>query len=59
MTADSDRDVALERMADEYGGHVIRVLKMKVRVPSVPQDPEATLTLPVDGGEMIQVDVTD
>lgn len=58
VTADSDRDTAIERMADEYGGATLRVTKMAIKIPR-PRDAQAELTLPVEGGETITATATE
>lgn len=45
MTADTDRDSAIERMRDDWGGEQIRVIEMTVRVPR-PKDLTVSVTLP-------------
>lgn len=58
VTADSDRDTAIERMTDEYGGATLRVTKMTIKIPR-PRDAQAELTLPVEGGETITATTTE
>ena len=58
VTADSDRDAAIERMTDDYGGAIFRVTKMTIKIPR-PRDAKAELTLPVEGGETIKATVTE
>lgn len=53
ITADMDRDAAIERMRDYYGGEILRVIEMKVKVPR-PRDYVASITLPDEGGEVVQ-----
>lgn len=48
ITADTDRDAAIERMNDDFGGEFLRAFQIKVRVPRPPQTPVAILTLPDD-----------
>lgn len=45
MTADTDRDEAIERMNDTYGGEQVRVVEIRVEVPR-PKDLQASITLP-------------
>lgn len=52
VTADMDRDAAIERMNDDYGGEILRVVEMKVKVPR-PRDYVASITLPEEGGEVV------
>lgn len=56
MTADTDRDTALERMNDEYGGNVYRVIEMTVKVPR-PVDVKASMTLPDVAPEPVEIEV--
>lgn len=58
VTADSDRDSAVERMNDEYGGQTLRITKMAIKIPR-PRDAQAELTLPVEGGETITATATE
>lgn len=52
ITADMDRDAAIERMNDDFGGATLRVIEMKVKVPR-PSDIVASITLPEEGGEVV------
>lgn len=54
VVGDMDRDAAIERIRDDFGGEHVRVIKMAVKVP-VPRDPEATLTIPEGAAEEITV----
>ena len=56
MTADTDRNAALERMNDEYGGNVYRVIEMTVKVPR-PVDVKASMTLPDVAPEPVEIEV--
>lgn len=56
MTADTDRNAALERMNDEYGGNVYRVIEMTVKVPR-PVDLKASMTLPDIAPEPVEIEV--
>lgn len=58
VTADEDRDTAIERMSEDYGGQTLRVTEMTVKIPR-PRDAQAELTLPIEGGEIIKVAVTE
>lgn len=58
VTADEDRDTAIERMSEDYGGQTLRVTEMTVKIPR-PRDAQAELTLPIEGGETIKVAVTE
>lgn len=58
VTGDEDRDAAIERMADEYGGQTLRVTRTMIRVPR-PRDAQAELSLPVEGGETIRITATE
>lgn len=54
MTADTDRDLAIERMNDEYGGQTLRVIEMTVKVPR-PVDLKASMTLPNVAPEPVEI----
>ena len=56
VTADDDRDTAIERMCNNYGGQTLRVLELKLRIPR-PADTKTEITLPVEGGNTIKVEV--
>lgn len=58
VTADEDRDTAIERMSEDYGGQTLRVTEMTIKIPR-PRDAKANLTLPIEGGETIKVAVTE
>lgn len=45
VTADSDRDTAISRMNDDYGGAELRVIEVTLKVPR-PKDYLASITLP-------------
>ena len=54
ITADVDRAVAIERMADDHGGEVLRVVAVTVRIPAY-RDQQVTLTLPSGTNDRIEV----
>ena len=54
LTADVDRPRAIKRMADDYGGSILRVMRLTVKVPR-PRDYLASIVLPEDGGETMHV----
>jgi|GEM_PF-4288816 len=52
IVGDEDRDNAIERLRDDFGGEHIRVIEMKVKVPR-PRDYVASITLPEEDGEVV------
>lgn len=56
VTGDEDRDAAIYRMNDEYGGQTLRVIEMTVKVPR-PVDLKASMTLPDIAPEPVEIEV--
>ena len=56
VTGDEDRDTAIERMRDDYGGDILRVTRMTIKVP-VPKEATATMVLPEDVSTPVEVNV--
>lgn len=54
VAADTDRDVAIERLSDDHGGYHVRVIELKVAFP-VQADLQASFTVPADRAETVEV----
>lgn len=47
VTADMNRDAAIERLRDDFGGDIFRVVEMTVDLPGIP-DMKAEFVVPVE-----------
>ena len=54
VAADQERDVAIERLRDDFGGDHFRVVEMTLTLPA-PVDIQATATIPADKSETVKV----
>ncbi len=54
VAADADRDTAIDRLKDEYGGNFCRVVEMKVAIPNF-VDMHASFTVPAERVETVEV----
>ena len=54
VTADMNRDAAIERLRDEIGGNIFRVVEMTINLPDIP-DLQATFTVPAEKAEPVIV----
>lgn len=52
VTADADRDTAIERMRDDYGGDRFRIIETIIKTPR-PKDYLAHITLDADDGRPV------
>jgi hypothetical protein len=50
VTADADRETAIERMRNDYGGDTFRIIEMEIKTPR-PKDYIASLILNDENGE--------
>lgn len=50
-----DRDLAIERLRDDYSGTTFRVVEMTINLPKIP-DMQATLTVPAEKAEPVTVE---
>lgn len=50
VTADADRETAIERMRNDYGGDTFRIIEMEIKTPR-PKDYVASLILNDENGE--------
>lgn len=57
IAADQDRDTAIERLRDDFGGDFLRVIEMTVTLPDL-ADIQATFTVPADKVETIAATAT-
>lgn len=55
VAADMDRDAAIERLRDEIGGTIFRVVEMTISLPAIP-DLQATFTVPAEKAEPVTVE---
>ena len=54
VSGDMDRDTAIERLRDEYGGNFCRVVEMTLTIPEF-RDIPASFVIPPEKAETVEV----